>query len=109
MAAAIPLPPLLALLLGVPPKRNGAALGLAVGIILIVGFIQISVAIEDQALPTCNAQQAALLLAFAATTGWLKHYQTQHGPGAIEAGLDRQAQSIRKTVLPFWPRFRRLA
>lgn len=108
-AAAIPLLPLLALMLGVPPKRTGAALGLAVGIVLILGFVQISVAIEDSASSSCNAQQAALLLAFAATTGWLKHYQTRHGPGAIEAGLDRHAQSVWKAVLSFWPRFLRLA
>lgn len=109
MAASIPLLPVLALLLGVPPKRTSTAWGLGGGIAVIVCFIQISVAIEEYALPSCNVHQAVLLIALAAFTGWLKHYQTRHGPGSVEARLDRIALWIWKAVSPFWPRLFRLA
>ena len=87
MAAFIALIPLFGFALGVPPKRSTSALGLGCGILLIVGFVQLIVAIEDGAHPLAPLFQLLTLLAFMFAALAMLHVQRVRGPGAIEAML----------------------
>lgn len=86
-AAFIVLVPLFGFALGVPPKRSTSALGLGLGILLIVGFVQTIVAIEDGADALAPLYQVAVLLGFACLALAMLGAQTNRGPGAIEAML----------------------
>lgn len=86
-AAFIALIPLFGFALGVPPKRSTSALGLGLGILLIVGFVQTIVAIEDAAHPLAPLFQVAILLGFACLALAMLRAQSRRGPGAIEAML----------------------
>ena len=86
-AAFIALIPLFGFALGVPPKRSTSALGLGLGILLIVGFVRAIVAVEDDAHATAPLFQLAILLGFAGLAAAMLHVQSRRGPGAIEAML----------------------
>src|SRR3546814_12144513 len=64
-AAFAVLIPLFGFALGVPPKRSTSAIGLGLGILLIVGFVQAMGAIEDAAHPFAPLLQLLILSAFA--------------------------------------------
>ncbi|QNO26246.1 LptF/LptG family permease [Sphingopyxis sp. OPL5] len=105
-AAFIALVPLFGFALGVPPKRSTSALGLGLGILLIVGFVQTIVAIEDGAHALAPLYQVAVLLGFACLALAMLRAQTNRGPGAIEAMLVSASQPARH--LSHWFRLDRL-
>lgn len=105
-AAFIALVPLFGFALGVPPKRSTSALGLGLGILLIVGFVQTIVAIEDGADAFAPLYQVATLLGFACLALAMLRAQTNRGPGAIEAMLVSASQPARH--LSRWFRLDRL-
>lgn len=86
-AAFITLVPLFGFALGVPPKRSTSALGLGLGILLIVGFVQTIVAIEDGARAGAPLFQLMILLGFGGIAIAMLQAQSRRGPGAIEAML----------------------
>jgi lipopolysaccharide export system permease protein len=88
MATAILILPLLAFLLGVPPKRTTTAFGMGLGILLIVCFIQMVVAIEDSGTQFGLMHQVAVLTGLAAIILRMLRYQNLNGLGAIEDKLD---------------------
>ncbi len=86
-AAFIILIPFFGFALGVPPKRSTSALGLGAGILLIVGFVQAVVAIEDSAHALAPLFQLMIVFGFALAALALFRFQRSQGPGAIEAAL----------------------
>lgn len=86
-AAFIALVPLFGYVLGVPPKRSTSALGLGLGILLIVAFVRAIVAIEDRAMTLAPLFQLAILLGFACLAFAMLRVQSRGGPGTIEAML----------------------
>lgn len=86
-AAFIILIPFFGFALGIPPKRSTSALGLGCGVLLIVGFVQAIVAIEDSALALALLFQLLILFGFAIVAFMMFRYQRAKGPGAIEAAL----------------------
>lgn len=105
-AAFIALVPLFGFALGVPPKRSTSALGLGLGIMLIVGFVQTIVAIEDGANALAPLFQVAILFGFACVALAMLRAQIRRGPGAIEAMLVSARQPARH--LSRWFRLDRL-
>ena len=105
-AAFIALVPLFGFALGVPPKRSTSALGLGLGIMLIVGFVQTIVAIEDGANALAPLFQVAILFGFACVALAMLRAQIRRGPGAIEAMLVSASQPARH--LSRWFRLDRL-
>ena len=105
-AAFITLVPLFGFALSVPPKRSTSALGLGLGILLIVGFVQTIVAIEDAAHPLAPLFQVAVLLVFAGLAFAMLRIQTRRCPGAIEAALETASRPAQ--YLSHWLRLDRL-
>ena len=91
VAMAVPLLPLLALGLSVPPKRQTSAIGIGVGMAILVGFVQVAHALEEQASTAAPLQFALLwaLLAIISISVW--RYHNANGPGQFEAKLNRLA------------------
>lgn len=79
--------PFFGLLLGVPHRRSTSALGLVAGLMLIVAFIQLDVAIEDAAAPWAPWAQGGVLAAFALLARLLFAIQSREGLGAIDGRL----------------------
>ena len=94
-AAFIALVPLFGFALGVPPKRSTSALGMGLGILLIVGFVHAIVAVEDAAHAMAPYFQLAILLGFACLAFAMLHIQSRRGPGVIEAMLVSASQPAR--------------
>lgn len=86
-ATFIILIPFFGFVFGIPPKRSTSALGFGCGILLIVGFVQMVVAIEDSAEALAPLLQLLVLLGFAATAYVLFRFQRIHGLGAVETAL----------------------
>lgn len=86
-AAFIAIIPLFGFALGLPPKRSTSAIGLGLGILLIVGFVQVMGAIEDAAHPFAPLLQLLVLLAFAWVSLAMLRSHIIRGPGAVEAWL----------------------
>lgn len=82
--------PFLALPLAIPPKRSRSAIGLFVGIVLIIGFIRASTAIEAQV--SGAAINFALLLAAYGFACWLLMRATAREAGSIEGWLNATAR-----------------
>lgn len=102
-AAFIVLIPFFGFAFGIPPKRSTSALGLGCGILLIVGFVQAIVAIEDSAHSLAPLFQLMTLIGFALAAFVLFRFQRSQGPGAIEAALmsaSRPARHISRWI-PF--------
>ncbi|NIJ37516.1 lipopolysaccharide export system permease protein [Sphingopyxis panaciterrae] len=94
-AAFVVLIPFFGFTLGIPPKRSTSALGLGVGILLIVGFVQTIVAIEDSAHALAPLLQLAVLFGFGCVASALLRLQSLRGPGTIEAMLVWASQPAR--------------
>lgn len=105
-AAFIVLIPFYGFALGIPPKRSTSALGLGCGVLLIVGFVQGIVAIEDSALALAPLIQILILLGFAVAVFILFCFQRTQGPGAIDAALVSASRSAR--YYSRWTRLDRL-
>jgi lipopolysaccharide export system permease protein len=105
-AAFIILIPFFGFALGVPPKRSTSALGLGAGILLIVGFVQAVVAIEDSANALAPLFQLMIVFGLALAALALFRYQRSQGPGAIEAALLSASRPARH--LSRWMPFDRL-
>jgi lipopolysaccharide export system permease protein len=86
-AAFIVLIPFFGFALGIPPKRSTSALGLGAGILLIVAFVQITVAIEDRANALAPLLQLMSFIGFALAALFMFRFQRSQGLGAIEAAL----------------------
>lgn len=97
-AAFIVIIPLFGFALGVPPKRSTSAIGLGLGILLIVGFVQAMGAIEDAARPFAPLLQLLVLLAFSMVALAMLHSHLTRGPGAVEAWLMARIRPLRRRV-----------
>jgi lipopolysaccharide export system permease protein len=93
-AFAIPILPLLALGLSVPPKRQNSAFGIGIGVIILVCFIQAAHAIEETASNLCLLQFTLLWVALAAITGFVWRCHVVYGPGFVEGKLHWLVQPI---------------
>jgi lipopolysaccharide export system permease protein len=99
--------PLLAFVLGIPPKRSTTGYALGLGILLIVGFIQMILAIEDMAAPFSLPGQILVLIVFTGFALAFLRLQARYGFGAVEAFLDGIAQHIWRRIAPAVKLFRR--
>ena len=104
--------PLLAIALAVPPKRSTSALGIFIGIVMVVTYHKINQYAESAGSQGRLVPELALwlpFLAFVALILWMYHV-IAHRPGgqpigALEAAFARAAKMVRK-LLPK-PRFPR--
>jgi lipopolysaccharide export system permease protein len=88
-AFVIPILPLLALGLSVPPKRQSSAFGIGIGVIILVCFIQAAHAIEATASNSSLLQFILLWGVLAAITGFVWRCYVIRGPGFVEDKLHR--------------------
>jgi len=86
--------PFFGLLLGIPHRRSTSALGLVAGLLLIVAFIQLVVAIEDAASPWAPWAQIGVLAAFALLARLLFVIQSREGLGAIDGRLAAMSRPL---------------
>lgn len=93
-AFALPLLPFLAIGLSIPPKRQTGAIGIGLGILAVVTFVQAVHALEDSVSPTAPAIIGLIWLALATISFWSWHWHTRHGPGYIEGMLSRWFQPV---------------
>jgi lipopolysaccharide export system permease protein len=99
--------PLLAFVLGIPPKRSTTGYALGLGILLIVGFIQMILAIEDMAAPLSMPGQILVLIVYIGIAALFLRIQSSHGFGAVEAYIDGLAQHVWRWIAPLVNLFRR--
>src|SRR3546814_615319 len=97
-AAFAVLIPLFGFALGVPPKRSTSAIGLGLGILLIVGFVQAMGAIEDAAHPFAPLLQLLILSAFALAALAMLRMHLIRGPGAGEAWLIARIRPLHRRM-----------
>jgi lipopolysaccharide export system permease protein len=88
-ALALPLLPFLAIGLCIPPKRQSGALGIGLGVILLVAFIQGIHAFEDSATATGALTIALIWTGLALVSFWAWRGHILHGPGHVEGLLHR--------------------
>jgi lipopolysaccharide export LptBFGC system permease protein LptF len=93
-AFAMPLLPFLAIGLGIPPKRQSGALGIGLGLITVVAFVQGIHAFEDSALPSAPLSIALIWAGLASISYWSWRCHTELGPGYIEERLNHIVQPI---------------
>ncbi|HEX6411297.1 MAG TPA: LPS export ABC transporter permease LptF [Sphingomicrobium sp.] len=97
--------PLLAVALAVPPKRSSSALGIFIGIVIVVAYHKVNQYAEQAASQGRMEPILALwipLIALAALIYWMYHVLA-HRPGgqpigAIEWAFTRAARSVRKLL-----------
>ena len=97
--------PLLAVALAVPPKRSSSALGIFIGIVIVVAYHKVNQYAEQAASQGRMESILALwipLIALAALIYWMYHVLA-HRPGgqpigAIEWAFTRAARSVRKLL-----------
>jgi lipopolysaccharide export system permease protein len=100
-ALALPLLPLLAIGLCVPPKRQTGALGIGLGVIAIVAFVQAIHAFEDSTAPSAPLAIALLWATLALISYWSWLCHTNGGPGFIEDRLGRGLAATAREILVF--------
>jgi lipopolysaccharide export system permease protein len=98
--------PLLAIALAVPPKRSSSALGIFVGIVMVVTYHKINQYAESAAAQGRMQPELALWLPFLALVAlivWMYHVIAHHPGGqpigALEAAFAKAGKLVRK-VLP---------
>ncbi|WP_037497848.1 LptF/LptG family permease [Sphingomonas jaspsi] len=97
--------PLLAVALAVPPKRSSSALGIFVGIVMVVTYHKINQYAESAGAQDRLIPEVALWIPFvffAALIGWMYHV-IAHRPGgqpigALEAAFAKLSKSLRKLL-----------
>jgi lipopolysaccharide export system permease protein len=97
--------PLLAVALAVPPKRSSSALGIFMGIVIVVAYHKVNQYAEQAASQGRMEPILALwvpLIALAALIFWMYHVLA-HRPGgqpigAIEWAFARAARSVRRLL-----------
>lgn len=95
--------PFLAVALAIPAKRQSGMIGIGVGVLLIIGFIQTANAIEESAARYAPFELVALLsaMALASSAAWYAH--TVLGPGIIEHQLQMMLTPLRRPLFAlFW-------
>lgn len=97
-AAFAVLIPLFGFSLGIPPKRSTSAIGLGLGILVIVGFVQAMGAIEDAARPFAPLLQLFILSAFVLASLAMVRSHLIRGPGAVEAWLIARIRPLRSRM-----------
>ena len=98
--------PLLAIALAVPPKRSSSALGIFVGIVMVVTYHKINQYAESAGAQGRLQPELALWLPFlvlVALIGWMYHVIAHHPGGqpigALEAAFAKVGKQVRK-ILP---------
>ena len=97
--------PLLAVALAVPPKRSTSALGIFIGIVMVVAYHKVNQYAEQMGAQGRATPEIALwlpFLAFVALIAWMYHVLA-HRPGgqpigALEFAFTRAAKSVRKLM-----------
>ena len=101
--------PLLAVALAVPPKRSSSALGIFVGIVIIVAYHKVNQYAEQAAARGAMEPILAMwipLLALSALIFWMYHV-IAHRPGGQPIGaLERAASQVAKSLRRLLPRVR---
>ena len=104
--------PLLAVALAVPPKRSSSALGIFVGIVMIVAYHKINQYAEDAGIGGRMVPEIALwvpFLFFAALIAWM-YLTLARVPGGQPIGaLERGAGRVGKAIRSILPQFGREA
>lgn len=77
----------LAFILARPPMRSASAIGLAVGLCLLVGFLKSIALLEGAAFPRPGLAGVAIALIWTASIGMLFVWHKQAGNGAIDAAV----------------------
>ena len=97
--------PLLAVALAVPPKRSSSALGIFIGIVIIVAYHKVNQYAEQAAAQGRMEPILALwvpLIALSALIYWMYHVLAHHPGGqpigALERAFSRVGKSIRKLL-----------
>lgn len=93
-AFALPLLPLLATGLCIPPKRQAGALGIGLGLLVVVGFVQGIDAFEDSTSATAPLMIGFIWTGLALFSGWSWRVYAKNGPGYLEGRLSRWFQPI---------------
>ena len=101
--------PLLAVALAVPPKRSGSALGIFLGILIVVAYHKVNQYAEQAGAQGRLDPLLALwvpLIVLSAAVGWMYHVLA-HKPGGQPIGaLDRAATKISRLVRRLLPEAR---
>ena len=101
--------PLLAVALAVPPKRSSSALGIFVGIVIIVAYHKVNQYAEQAAARGAMEPILAMwipLLALSALIYWMYHVLA-HRPGGQPIGaLERAASQVAKSLRRLLPKVR---
>jgi len=101
--------PLLAVALAVPPKRSGSALGIFLGILIVVAYHKVNQYAEQAGAQGRLDPLLALwvpLIVLTAAVGWMYHVLA-HRPGGQPIGaLDRAATKVARMVRRLMPQAR---
>ena len=101
--------PLLAVALAVPPKRSGSALGIFLGILIVVAYHKVNQYAEQAGAQGRLDPLLALwipLIILSIAIGWMYHVLA-HRPGGQPIGaLDRAATSVARFVRRLMPKAR---
>jgi lipopolysaccharide export system permease protein len=101
--------PLLAVALAVPPKRSSSALGIFVGIVMVVTYHKINQYAEGAGAQGRLQPELALwlpFLAFVALIFWMYHVIAHHPGGQPIGALEAAFAKVGKTVRKLLPRSR---
>lgn len=102
--------PLLAVALAVPPKRSASALGIFVGIVMVVAYHKINQWAEDAGAQGRLVPELALwlpMLVFAAVILWMYLTLSRKPGGQPIAALERGASRIARSIGRLLPQFGR--
>jgi lipopolysaccharide export system permease protein len=99
--------PIFGFALGVPPKRSRSAIGLGVGLVVIIIFWRVSALIENRGAEDAILLHLCLLGSLLGVALALVRYQRRNGPGAVEGKLNQWAVQAYRAFVTALRRSRR--